>query len=117
MKIQTMSLHSYQIPLTSGQIRSGILVKLTDEEGNPGWGDIVPLPKWSKETLDESLSQLIQQKPAILEIDWTALTCFKELLQLSLYPSVTFGLESALLSLLAPLPAHVVSTSALLMGS
>jgi o-succinylbenzoate synthase len=117
MKIQAMFLHSYQIPLTSGQIRSGVLVNLIDEEENSGWGDIAPLPKWSNETLDQSLSQLIRQKQAILKIDWTARSYLKELIQLSLYPSVAFGLESALLSLLTPLPDHTISTSALLMGS
>jgi O-succinylbenzoate synthase len=117
MKIQRISLHSYKIFLTTGQIRKGVLVNIVDEEGNRGWGDIAPLPKWSQETLDQSLSQLIQKKQALLKIDWTARTGFKELMQLSLYPSVIFGLESALLSLLEPLPAHTLSTSALLMGS
>jgi len=55
MKIQTLALYSYTIPLTTGQIRSGALVNITDEQGNSGWGDIAPLPKWSKETLEDAL--------------------------------------------------------------
>lgn len=117
MKIQTLSLHSYKIPLTNGQIRSGILINLTDEKGNSGWGDIAPLPKWSQETLDDSLQQLNRKLEEIIKVDWTARTCLKELAKLELLPAVSFGLESALFSIISPLSEHAVPTSALLMGS
>ncbi|MES2200262.1 MAG: o-succinylbenzoate synthase [Chlamydiota bacterium] len=112
MRMQTFSLHPYEIPLTQGQPRLGVLIHITDEQGNSGWGDIAPLPKWSKETLEEALEELELKKEKILKIK-----SLEDALKLSLLPSVAFGLESALLSLLEPLPPHVVLTSALLMGS
>ena len=45
MKIKTLSLHSYEIPLTNGQKRRGTLVNITDQKGNSGWGEVAPLPK------------------------------------------------------------------------
>lgn len=117
MKIQTLSLYSYQILLTNGQTRSGILLNITDEKGNNGWGDIAPLPKWSKETLGDSLQQLNRKQGEILKVNWAAGTCLKELAKLELLPAVSFGLESALFSILIPLSELTVSTSALLMGS
>ncbi|HSX38735.1 MAG TPA: hypothetical protein VLE95_07915 [Chlamydiales bacterium] len=116
MKIQTLSLYSYEVPLTNGQMRSGILLNITDEKGNDGWGEIAPLPR-SKETLEDSLQQLHQKQEEIIKIDWTARSCLKELAKLRLLPAVSFGLESALFSILKPLSEYTVSTSALLMGS
>ncbi len=117
LKIQKLSLHPYEIPLTTGQMRSGVFLQIFDENGNGAWGEIAPLPKWSKETLPEALIQLNQKQDEILAANWTKETCLQELERLELLPSVTFGLESALLSLLDPLAEHQVSTSALLMGS
>lgn len=117
MKIQKLSLHPYELPLTHGQMRSGLLVSITDAKGNSSWGEIAPLPKWSQETLNDALHQLQQGQDEILRIDWTPHNCFKELAKLELLPSVSFGLESALLSLLVPLSEYTITTSALLMGS
>lgn len=117
MKIKTLSLYPYEISLTNGQIRRGTLVNIIDQIGNSEWGEVAPLPKWSTETLDDSLLQLNQKQQEIMKVDWTAHNCFQELRQLNLLPSVSFGLESALLSILSPISEHTVSTSALLMGS
>lgn len=117
MRIQTLSLYSYEIPLTNGQMRSGALIHITDEQGNSGWGDIAPLPKWSKETLEDALLSLNQRQHEIIKMDWTARYCLNELANLKLLPSASFGLESALLSLISPLPGVKVRASALLMGS
>ncbi len=117
MKIQAFTLYSYEIPLTNGQIRSGALINITDEQGNSGWGDIAPLPKLSKETLEEALQSLNQSRHEIIKIDWTAENCLKELAKLKLLPSTSFGLESALLAIISPLPEFEVQSSALLMGS
>ena len=117
MKIQTLSLHPYEIPLTNGPIRSGVLINIIDEKGACGWGEIAPLPKWSNETLEDSLQQLNQRQNEIIKIDWTAHTLLKQLETLKFLPSLSFGLESALLSILTPLAEHTVPTSALLMGS
>lgn len=117
MRIQAFSLRPYEISLTNAQIRSGALINIVDEKGDNGWGDIAPLPKWSHETLKDSIKQLNQKKHEIIQIDWTVENYLKKFEKLTLLPSVVFGLESALLSILAPLPAHSVRVSALLMGT
>jgi O-succinylbenzoate synthase len=117
MKIETFFLHPYTIPLVNGKLRPGVLITLIDEKGNSSWGDIAPLSGWSRETLDDALKELSQKKLEIIAIQWTPETCLQELGKLQLLPSVSFGLESALFSLLMPLAAHTVQVSALLMGS
>lgn len=117
MKIQALDLQHYQIPFANDQLRHGVIVEITNELGQKGHGEIAPLPKWSRETLEESLQQLEEKRDLIFKIDWTARNCLEELAKLKLYPSVSFGLESALLSLLSPLPDFKVETSALLMGT
>jgi len=122
MKIKTLSLHPYEIPLTNGhinngQIRKGTLVNIIDQAGNSGWGEVAPLPKWSAETLDDALQQLEQKKQEIMKIDWSADNCLQELGKLNLLPSLSFGLESALLSIFKPISSEMISISALLMGS
>jgi o-succinylbenzoate synthase len=117
MKIQNTHTHLYQTSLINGQERSVIFIVLEDEKGNCKWGEIAPLPKWSKETLTECEKQLNEKKKAILKIDWTTETILKELAELKLFPSVLFGLESALLSFLSPLPEFSISATALFMGS
>lgn len=117
MIIQTLHFHSYEIPLTNGQVRSGIVIQIADENGNSGWGDVVPLPNWSQETLEDCLQQLKIKLQEICAIDWTASSCLRQLAKLKLLPAVSFGLESALLSILAPLSDFSVPVSALLMGS
>lgn len=117
MKIHALTLHPYQFPITGGPLRSGVLINIIDDQGVSGWGDIAPLPKWSKETIEQCIAQFSRYEHSLLTINWTALNCLDELSKLSLYPSLSFGIESALLSILRPLPPHTVQTSALLMGS
>lgn len=111
MKIKAIFLYAYEMP------RSGILINGVDERENSGWGEIAPLPKWSRETLEESLLQLNLKQHEILAIDWTLTNWLEELKKLNLLPAVSFGLETALLSILSPLSEYAVPTSALLMGS
>jgi o-succinylbenzoate synthase len=101
----------------NGQIRSGVIVKITDEKGHHGYGDIAPLPKRSRETLDESVQQLEKKRQEIMQIDGSAHDWLQEMAKLQLFPSVLFGLESALLAILIPLKAFKVPVSAFLMGS
>ncbi|MBM3198832.1 MAG: o-succinylbenzoate synthase [Chlamydiae bacterium] len=117
MRLQTFSLYSYEFFHTNDQVRSSILLNITDEERNNGWGEIAPLPKWSKETLKDCLQQLNQKQYEIINIDWTAHSYLEELTKLELLPAVSFGLESALFSMLTPPSEYTVLTSALLMGS
>ena len=117
MKIRELSSQHYQNTLTTGMIREGYLIHITDEKGNKGTGDLAPLPKWSKETLKESISQLQQYQNAILDMTWTAHNCFENLKALPFLPSVEFALESAILAIVDPLPAFAIPRSALLMGT
>lgn len=117
MKLQSLTLKPYENTLTNGSTRSGILIEIIDEHGNVSLGDIAPLPKWSRETLADSIAQVLKKKNEILKIHWSEQTCFQELTKLALLPSVSFGLESALLSLLSPLPPKNIVSSALLMGT
>lgn len=117
MKIQEISFRSYTIPFSNGWVRSGFLVQLKSDIGKEAFGDIAPLPNWSKETIEEALQQYEINKEKLLQTAWSLDSYGKELETLDLYPSVSFGLESALLTLLDPLPSHTVEVSALLMGS
>lgn len=117
MKIKNFLLHPYEIVLTYGQVRYGVLLQITDEKGNIGTGDIAPLPNWSQETLEEALIEIEKKKEEILRIEWKESGCLEDLKRLHLLPSVTFGLESALLSLLDPPLPSTVLKSALFMGS
>lgn len=83
------------------QLKSGILVQIN---GGP-WGEVAPLAGRSRETLTEAIAQLEKYK-------WV--TKLEELEHLDLFPSVHFGLESALLT---PLESTKVPESALLMGT
>ncbi len=92
-----MKLRRYNTPK-----RSGILVQVTKD--GP-WGEVAPLPDWSRETLEEARAELEKYK-------WV--TKLEDLRKLDLLPSVRFGLESALLP---PLPPGPVPLSALFMGT
>lgn len=117
MKIVALLLKPYEIFLTTGQIRQGLFISVTDSNGFKGWGEIAPLPKWSRETLDEASQQVSQKKEELIKIEWNDTNCLHEIKKLDLLPSVSFGFESALLSILKPIPNHSIPTSALLMGS
>lgn len=117
MKITAFSTYHYEIPLTTGQLRKGLFIKISDDQEHIGWGEVAPLPNWSRETLEEAFQQLKRKHQQILERDWNAENCLQEIDQLKLLPSVSFGLESALFSLLTPLSNYNIAASALLMGS
>ncbi|MBS4168020.1 o-succinylbenzoate synthase [Parachlamydia sp. AcF125] len=117
MRIQKISLFPYQIPLKNKQVREGVLINILDHNENSGWGEIAPLPTWSQETLEEALAQLIQEKQALLNQVWEKEAYLKELAKLNLYPSVAFGIESALLAILDPFSSIAIPASALFMGT
>ena len=62
MPIEQVDVYRYQLPLaqplTFGEHttskRAGLLIRLADEQGNEGWGDVAPLPHFSTETLAEA---------------------------------------------------------------
>lgn len=61
-----MTLHPYRLPLTAplrlafGTIahRDGLLLRLDDDAGRVGWGDVCPLPGFSPDTLAEAETSL-----------------------------------------------------------
>lgn len=77
---------------------------LVQIRGGP-WGEVAPLSGRSQETLQEAIAQL-------QTLDWVS--HIQDLESLSLFPSVHFGLESALLP---PLPTATLPESALFMGT
>ncbi len=117
MKLQSLSLHPYQFLIVDGLKRFGVLVQLIDENERVGWGDIAPLPVRSCETLEEAFFQLNLNMQKILSMEWLESTCLQELAALKLFPSVLFGLESALFSLLTPISKFTIPVSAFLMGT
>ncbi|OGW96166.1 MAG: o-succinylbenzoate synthase [Omnitrophica WOR_2 bacterium GWA2_45_18] len=115
MIITSVDIYKYALPLTGpfsvgGQPlsqRQGYLIHLMSGQEIEGFGDVSPLPGLSEESLQEALDQLLALKrnlphasiPAGIERlngkldDW-----FNDL---ALMPSVRFGVESALLHLIA----------------
>lgn len=105
MRINRAELFFYRLPLRrplpvkgcTMMEREGLLVKLTLDSGGVGWGEIAPLPGWSRERLQEAEDQT----RAVLG-QWhgknlpAATRASLEQLGVDLYPSVRFGLEMAL---------------------
>ena len=65
MKIAAFKIYSYKIPLVSaltmkGQHtanREGLFIRLTDDNGRHGWGEISQLPGFSSESLNDIVAQ------------------------------------------------------------
>ncbi|WP_017658883.1 o-succinylbenzoate synthase [Baaleninema simplex] len=76
--------------------RQGILLKLTDDKGNLGWGEIAPLPWFGSETFLEALT-LCRQSPKTLSK--TEIFTISEK-----FPASQFGFESAWLNLTEKTP-------------
>lgn len=88
-----------------GSVRRGLLVRLTTDTGLSAVGDVVPLPGVSEESLEDALEQVhavaphftagarCADSPASVLATLGAMPC--------LYPSVRFGLESAVMHVLS----------------
>ncbi|WP_446371743.1 o-succinylbenzoate synthase [Coleofasciculus sp. G3-WIS-01] len=81
----------FQHPLTTHhgiwKVREGIILRLTDEKGRVGWGEIAPLPWFGSETLEQALT-FCQQFPSQI----TSTDIFSIPAEL---PACQFGFESA----------------------
>lgn len=92
------SLFYYQIPMTSGVIlrkkqlttREGFFIRL-QEANRQGWGEIAPLPTFSRENLDDCLAQL-----KVCLRKWQL---GEKINMTDLAPSVAFGVSFALAEL------------------
>ncbi|GBD93114.1 o-succinylbenzoate synthase [bacterium BMS3Abin05] len=143
MTIKTAKLVRFELPLRYPiptpfkklTVREGILLILEDEDGRSGCGEISPFPGLHRETLSEAKRQALQLRDRLLQSEipeglerldggfggW--------LDSLKLFPSVRFGVELAVLNLIAarknvPLAGLIkkthrkwISVNALLMGT
>lgn len=117
MIVHRVDFFSYSVPFVGRENRRGVWIQIVDHNNNTGWGEIAPLPGWSSETLEDVIFQLKEVKKELFSRSWTKENCLQQILQLDLFPSVAFGVESALLSLLDPISDSSIVTSALVMGS
>lgn len=114
VKVVSFSLFKYQLPLSYFmEKREGLLIKIEDEKGQIAWGETAPLPGYSKESFNQALTQLQETKALLLGKEFTSLPSFLS----SLFPSVSFGLQSALSHLLDPVETKTFSLSGLLQGT
>ena len=115
MKLSSIEIFRYDLPLirpvfigkNSMCVRSGIVLRIKDETGHMGYGEVAPLAGFHYETIDQALTQLFHVKHLLVgeeipdniaKLDGS----FEDLLgRLGLLPSVRFGMEVALLNLLA----------------
>ena len=72
-------------------IREGIILNLTNKQGNIGWGEIAPLSWFGSETLEDAIA-FCQKLPSIISSE-TSFTITDSL------PAGQFGFESALIEL------------------
>ena len=113
MKFKDFKLYSYKIPLrktlklksVSIDSREGLILKIFDSDGSYGFGEIAPLPGFSRENLDEARSQTIQicnslKKTLSQQVPEEISGVIKDFPG-DVYPSVSFGVASALLLLSA----------------
>ncbi len=55
---------------TSGGGRPAVLIKITADDGTVGWGESVPIPRWSYETLEGAVSTIENYlKPVIIGLN------------------------------------------------
>lgn len=111
MKIAACTLHQYSLKLarplpTGGRTdRQGLVLTVRTDTGLDGYGEIAPLPGLHRETLAESLAQLLafrSQLPQIVLTD-DMLHFGGRLssgLPETLFPSVRFGIEMAIFDVL-----------------
>ncbi len=115
MRFSSAGIYRYDVPFVrtlnvKGHLldgRSGLIVKVANEDGQTGLGEIAPLPGLNEETLEEATAQTVELiqtlegreiTPELAELRGE----FAEWLDdVSLLPSVRFGIEMALLNLLA----------------
>ena len=115
MRIANFQVYEFSLPLKQNftvqkenlSQREGLILELTNEEGTQGFGEIAPLPGLSQETLSRARTQILslekffvnQNIPTHLEHLNGRFETWMQ--RYHLHPSVRFGLEMAVLNLLA----------------
>ncbi|OCA55421.1 o-succinylbenzoate synthase [Photorhabdus namnaonensis] len=100
--MRTATLYRFRLPMEAGVIlryqrlktRDGFLVHL-QENGQQGWGEIAPLPEFSKETVEQAGEAAVA---------WLKQWCLGAEPDESELPSVAFGISCALAELQGKLP-------------
>lgn len=123
VKIDTLEVFHFSFPFVKGlrlktrmfQSRQGLIIRLATGDEDEGWGEISPLPGFSRESLEEAQAQVLSFKSKILN---QTIPSHCERFDGSLerwmgphhlFSSVRFGMESAVLNLLAEMrgiPLH-----------
>lgn len=115
MTLAEASIFEFALPLVRPLVigeqrltaRSGLLIRLANDSGQVGFGEISPLPGWSTESLTDARQEALAmttrlQNSTIPEgIERLDGTMGQWLDNAAMLPSVRFGLESAILNLIA----------------
>ncbi|MCC5907945.1 MAG: hypothetical protein JJU13_17155 [Balneolaceae bacterium] len=77
----------------AGTGRAAVLIKITTDDGSVGWGESVPVPRWSYETLEASVIAIDRYlKPGILGKSPFDLEGINEMMDREIAPSFTTGM-------------------------
>ena len=127
MRVSEFRIYEYRLPLKqplrlgdkSITEREGLLINITDNTGHAGWGEIAPLPGFSRESLRDAREQLRELRQAIVStviIEDLALVrreYREKVAAREIHPSIRFGIGMAVLNLLSAYhripPAGVIS--------
>ena len=109
MIIRKAYIHHYALPFRRPYVvgklnllkRRGCILALHDKSGHTGFGDIAPFEGLSAETLHQARIQLERIVPHLADLEIHQVMDIEKALPDGLYPSVLFGLQSALLDLWA----------------
>lgn len=75
-----------------GEGRPAVLIKITADDGTIGWGESVPVPRWSYETLEGTVSILeLYLRPVLLGKDPFDLDEIHRVMNLEIAPSFSTG--------------------------
>lgn len=103
MRIEQFRVYRYSLPLREPLLlrgnahtrRDGLLVEVVTETGSSGWGEIAPLPGFSRESLEEAERQVCALRPNLIGLDLDACSGEAEIPMpngLAPAPSVRFGI-------------------------
>ena len=108
MKVESLRVFRYRLPLAAPlalrgrtlRERRGALVRIESDAGASGWGDVAPLPGFSRESLDDAEAELAAMaehlRSVALEVRMDELDSWMDLNFPKVSPSVRFGIETAL---------------------